>query len=89
MPFLLEVSINEEKTTLAGFQEGFHVLTAMIDVMNGPAVGESVAINVSGKRRDASERLKWLSENLKIGDEIQIKVLKDGLISEPKEIKKL
>ena len=77
-----QVYINGEKLCSAGI--GIHgVLTAIASWVVGPGRAEMM-LSVGGLIHPANEDVKWLDRNLRVGDEIKIKISERVLVDRPK-----
>ena len=72
-----EISINGNKTTTAGIGE-YGVLSAILSWVKRRADGsEEMTFDVGGlvSNDQRTENLRWLCENLNIGDEVTIRIV--------------
>ena len=72
-----EVSINGKKSTTAGIGD-YGVLSAILSWVRRRADGsEEMTFDLGGLLSDdqQTENLRWLSENLKVGDEVTIRIV--------------
>ena len=78
-----EVHLNGEKVCVAGI--GDHgVLNAMVDhVISG--IGNELHFRVGGLISETDEHVTWVNQKLKVGDEVQVKVIEAAEIDEPQE----
>ena len=84
-----EVSVNGEKSVLAGIKNKYGVLTAMVTWTRraDQEVG-NIAFQVSGLESDTQDQPKWLSIPLDENDEVVIKIKGAEAGDSPISIKK-
>ena len=76
-----EVLLNGRRMCVAGIA-GSCVLNAMVDFVNGTDHDE-LLLTIGGLVSVTGEQLIWVSTNLKVGDEIRVKLLDAGSVDEP------
>jgi len=84
-----EVKLNGNLLCKAGFNNNHSVVCCIVDaILRKNKDKQEIRLNISGLNSDTAEHVKWLpyeSNNLKEGDIITIKIVKDDF-DLPKEI---
>jgi len=83
---VFEVFRNDERLCTAGIQ-GDCVLTAIVDSVRGEGRDECT-LTVGGLVDATEEHLVWTKFDLKVGDEIHVRVLESDAADEPKTRKR-
>lgn len=82
-----EVSLNGEKICLAGIPAQYSVLAVhTIRVRRRGEEIETLDLNVSGLNSETSEQYRWQTRDLRINDEIRIKIVDSDFPDQPDEI---
>jgi hypothetical protein len=77
-----KVYLNGTKVALAGIDRG--VLTAIVSCVTGDG-REELSVEVGGLDREFDQHISWLRDhNLRVGDEIRVKIVEAKSIDEPK-----
>ncbi|MDP3469005.1 MAG: hypothetical protein Q8S11_11765 [Daejeonella sp.] len=71
-----EIHLNDIKVCTAGLKSGKGVLSTIINLIEGlDNQPDTISISVSGLNSASSESMKWVQEDLKIGDRILLEVV--------------
>lgn len=81
---IFEVYVNEELVTTAGITTEFGVLSMITTWVRRQKLNdESLSLTVTGLNSVDNTNLNWYGSELKIGDEIRIKITDDSQITNP------
>ncbi len=79
-----EVLVNGERRCVAGI-DGLGVLTIITKwVMRDEDSRQRLLLHVGGHRIAADQSVKWVTEDISMGDEVTIRVLRPGDFDEPR-----
>jgi hypothetical protein len=80
-----EVRLNGRKLCTAGFSERDVVLSAIVDYVSGHG-NDELALTVGGLISPKGEHVRWVKDKkLRIGDEIQVKIVETESADSPRE----
>lgn len=83
MAIRFEIVVNGDDPIIAGFTEKFYGMAATVSAAYYPDEHQDIGVNVGGLVRDTKKSITWLSQTLKPGDEIRIKIIEDVPITDP------
>lgn len=84
-----EISINGQKSVLAGIENEYGVLTAMVTwTRRVPQEVGDIVFQVSGLESNTQDQPKWLSIPLKENDEVVIRIKETEAADPPVSIRK-
>jgi hypothetical protein len=81
-----EIYINKKKVSKAGIKDDLGILTNIISLVKrnrDDKKSEKVEIVLGGLKGSTDEHLEWLREELKVDDEITIKIISDNKCDKP------
>lgn len=82
-----EIIINDDNICRAGLESGKGVLTTHIISTTGlDNQSDSVSLNVSGLNSASNESLKWVTQEVKVGDEILVRIIDTEEIDQPTSV---
>jgi hypothetical protein len=79
-----EVYLNAELLTVAGITAEFGVVTAILTWVNSHVMEhKDLNLNVSGLNSKEDEYVSWIQSEVKVGDEITIRITNNDTLSTP------
>jgi len=80
-----ELHVNGKKVATAGVEQG--VMSVIANWVRGKEDGDSwqSGISIAGSDSQTSEYLRWFRQDLKVGDEIRIRLVESDRVDSPAE----
>ncbi len=85
---VFHVQLNGKKVSTAGVGK-LGVLSAIVSWVQRAGVDAAMTLHVGGLITPTAEHVRWLDRNLKVGDEVCIRVIEDAPIDRPRSRERL